>query len=452
MSAAALMAREMGFIVDGCDIEKDTAYLKKIKKSSVKVFYGHDKKHLEGCDILVVSPAILYVNKNHPEFTYGKSEKEVLTWQEFVGKYLQEDKEVIAISGTHGKSTTTALAALILSNAELDPNVIVGATIPDWSSNFRVGKSKIFVIEADEFFDNFLNYSPNVIILNNIEFDHPDYFKNEESVLKSFKSFVKKMKRNGTLIVNLDSDGVIKLLKSLGTHNLSKLSLYGYTLKQVPEFSTKILVYGSVTQKSPDSTNFLVYSNELGLDDGFKLKIPGDHNVSNALGVITLAKILNIDLEIVKSVLITFDGVGRRLELIGEKKGVKVFDDYAHHPTAIRATISALRQKYPSQKIWTIVEPHSFSRTKALLKNYEGVFESADEVIIGPIFKARDVKTFGVNGASIVKAAKHKSAIYLDNLGKIVRFIKKNVKVDDVILVMGAGKSYLWSREILRKL
>src|SRR3989304_2759387 len=179
MSGVALIAKAQRYGVSGCDINIDTPYIKKIKDLQVPIFKGQDQKHLNGIDILAVTPAIFFQNADNPELKEGKKRKIVMTWQEFLGKYLQKGKKVVCIAGTHGKSTTTAMAALLFEKAGLDPRVMIGATVNEWGANYRVGKSDVFITEADEFFDNFLNYHPDVIILNNIEFDHPDYFKDE---------------------------------------------------------------------------------------------------------------------------------------------------------------------------------------------------------------------------------------------------------------------------------
>jgi len=188
------------------------------------------------------------------------------------------------------------MASLLFEFAQLDPNVIIGATVPQWSSNYRIGDSDIFIIEADEFYEKFLDYSPSTIIINNIEFDHPDYFKNENEIIKSFEKFCRLLKNDRNLIVNLDSQGVIRLLEKL--KNIRGLTTYGYSLNPNPGFKTKYLITGNIVEKNPNGTRFRVYSDELGIDTEIKLTIPGDYNVSNALGVIALAKIFKIPDEV----------------------------------------------------------------------------------------------------------------------------------------------------------
>jgi UDP-N-acetylmuramate--alanine ligase len=451
ISGVAVMAKRLGYKVTGCDVEKETSYLKQVRKEGIKVFHGHDKDHLKGVDLLVTVPSVFFAEKKHPELKEGEEKGIAMTWQEFVGKELQKGKRAICVAGTHGKSTTTAMASLVLEAAKKDPTCLIGALVKKWGKSVRVGKGNLFLVEADEFFNNFLNYSPDTIILNNIEYDHPDYFETEDAVFESFEKHVRSLKGSKTLIVNQDSRGIKKLLGMFVKDYLDSLNIMGYTLGS-PLFQVKDSLEGQIVRKSKQKTVFKALSKPFGIEENFELSLPGRHNVSNALGVILLGKALKIDMNVVRDVFSAFKGIGRRMEVIGKKKGIVVYDDYAHHPTAIKETLSGLRQKYPKRRIWVIVEPHSFSRTKALLSNYKGVFQEADKVILGPIFKARDKETFGVSGKSVVEAARHKDAKYFDSPDKIAGFIKDKAKPGDIIIVMGAGKSYQWSRKILNTL
>ena len=406
MSGVARLASEMGYTVTGCDLEENTAYSKNI-------FKGHDPKHLENADLLVVTPAVFYQNSDNPELVEGQKRKIVVTWEKFVGSYLAKNKKVICIAGTHGKSTTTVMAGRLLIDAGLDPSVVVGARVSEWNGNSRSGKGEYFIVEADEFNNNFLNYSPEIVILNNIEFDHPDFFKTESEVFESFKKFVKRLTGVKVLIANEDSIGVNKLLDTIDKNDL------------------KVIKYSDKKENL-----------------GFKLAIPGKHNVSNALGVVALGKFLGIEEEIIRKSLETYSGIGRRMELIADKNGIKVYDDYAHHPTAIAATLQGLRELYPSSRIWAIDEPHGFARTNALINFYKGAFSDADKVLIGPIFKARDKETFGMTPQIVAEKAGRKDARGYDSFNDIKEILGKEMKKEDIVLIMGAGKSYLWAREI----
>ena len=452
MSGAALLAHSHGYKVTGCDLEEQTDYLNQFEKTDITVFAGHDQKHLKGVDILITSPALMFQKDKPAEYESAMKKIPIMTWQKFLGENLQRNKKVISITGTHGKSTTTAMAALLFEQAGKDPEVMIGAKIRKWGQSYRTGKSKYFIIEADEFYDNFLNYSSETIVVNNIEFDHPDFFESEGQVVESFVKFIKKITGEKNLIINQDSPGIKKVFDVLPDSFLNTLNIYGYTLSDSPILQIKNSVYATNIIQKNGKTQFKINSKGSNLSGEFILNAFGTHNVYNSLGVIILGKIYGIKLSEIKKSLFSFDGINRRMEFIGGEKGIKVYDDYAHHPTAVCATINALRQNYSRGKIVAVVEPHSFSRTNALLKNYKNVFEKASRVIIGPIFKARDTSDFGISGQSIVDIAEHKNIKYLKTLKTIISEVKKGTKKGDIIIVMGAGKSYLWAREILKNL
>ena len=376
-AGVALLAQKMGYRVTGCDLQTG----------------GHDIRHLKGVDLVVATPAVFYQSAKGPEFLEARKRGILVTWQEFLGKTLLAHKKVIAVAGTHGKSTTTAMVAKLLIDNGFDPIAVVGAKVPEWKGNSRFGKGEWAVVEADEFNDNFLNYRPDILVINNIEFDHPDYFRN----LSQIKSSFAKLK-----------------------HNLK---------------GKKILI----TQND-------------NLHRKFNLQIWGRHNQNNANMAFLVGKALKIpEIKTIKS-LASFKGIGRRMELIGEKKGVKIYDDYAHHPTAIKTTLEGLRNHFPSSRIWTVVEEHGFARTKALLSLYQGVFDAADKVIVGPIFKARDSQTFGMSPEKIVVASGHRDGVAVGSIEQVVKILRKGVRRGDVILVMGAGQSDKWVREIARSI
>ncbi|TSC86394.1 MAG: Uncharacterized protein G01um101416_667 [Microgenomates group bacterium Gr01-1014_16] len=407
MSAVAQIAHAQDYEVSGCDLNTDTPYIDKIKKLDIPVFSGHSEKHLENIDILAVTPAVFYQNNSHPEPVEGSRKKIIMTWQEFMGNYLHKDKYLICVAGTHGKSTTTTLAGLLLEAAGLNPTVEVGATVPAWHSNVRIGISKYFISEADEFHDNFSTYKADVIILNNIEMDHPEYFHTIDRLLESFQKFIDNLKPGGTLIYNSDSPLIHKLklpIKSIP-----------YTLS---EFN-------------------------------YELSVPGNHNKSNALGVIKLAQLLQLDQSIVSKTLKSFSGIDRRIQLLGEKNGIKVYDDYANHPTAFAASISGVKELNPSSKIWAIIEPHTFSRLRAVLSDLPMSVSQADHIIISKIFASRETDPGDFTGADIASIAK---ARYIPEFANIISTLEVETRSGDVVLVMGSGDSYKLSRQILENL
>ena len=452
MSAVALLAHEAGYIVEGSDLQADTPYLSKVKKAGIKTYVGHTSEVLDGVDLLAVTPAV-YFNTNNDFLDEAKERNvPVVTWQEFMGRFLHRDKRLIAVSGTHGKSTTTTLLGLLYESAGKDPTVEVGATVAEWNSNFRYGKSDIFISEADEFYGNFLHYHPDVIILNNIEFDHPDYFTSESHLFETFESFIKNIQGEKLLIINQDSEGIATLLDRLDIDLLESLKIIGYTLSDSPYISVPNSFRAIDIVRSTVSTEFSVDNSDHTYNENFSLTLTGDYNISNALGVIALSAYDMIDPRTVRSSLKLFKGAGRRMELLGEKHGCVVFDDYAHHPTAIKATLAGLRQRYPKKTIICVSEPHSFSRTKTLLPLYENAFNDADIVCIAPIYKARDTEEFGVSGKSIVTVSGHTNCRAFDSLEEVQTEVVKKATKDCVIIVMGAGKSYQLARDIFSKL
>lgn len=382
MAVVAEIAKAYGYEVSGCDIKTG----------------GHNPNHLQNIDILCVSPAIFFQNNNHPEVELARQKNILMTWQEFMGKYLHKDKFVICIAGTHGKSTTTAMVGQLLQTANLDPTVELGA------SGHRIGKGKYFISEADEYYGNFLHYHPQITILNNIELDHPEYFKTIDNMLSVFQKFVD---QTGLLIYNTDSPLIHKLV-------LPKNSI-PYSVGEFPK--------------------------------DLKLKIPGDHNKSNAVGVIKLAEVLKIDY---KKTLENFTGIDRRLQELGTINGITVIDDYANHPTAFKTNINAIITKYPNKPIWVVIEPHTFSRLRAVLGDLPDALKEANHVIISKIFASRESDPGDFTGSDIAKVIP--GALYIPEFPDIIHFLLSTIHSPAIILVMGSGNSDKLAKEILKSL
>ena len=375
-SAAAKIAEAQGFEVSGCDLNPFSEFTTKFNKS--QLLSGHSSSHLKNIDILAITPAILSLDPNNPELFAAKEKGiEILTWQQFTGKYLAKDKFVIAVCGTHGKSTTTAMIAGVLEDAGLDPTVILGAIVPRWNANYKVGKSRYFVIEADEYHDNFLPTHPDISVVTNIEMDHPEYFRDFDHYKESFKKFLSQTK-------------------------------------------------GTVIDKPP-------------LID-FPLQIPGEFNRWNASAAFQVGLLLGIDPETIKKSLSNYQGIGRRFEYLGGFQKAKVYTDFGHHPTEIKATMKAAREKFPDSKIWLIYEPHMFTRTKALFDDFVKVFReiSVDKIIITDIYQSREVDKGLVNSRQLSDAINQENTSYVSKQ-ELKNELEKDVKKNDVIFFMGAG-------------
>ncbi|MBI4036015.1 UDP-N-acetylmuramate--L-alanine ligase [Candidatus Daviesbacteria bacterium] len=418
-SGAAAIAQAQGYKVTGCDLYPENEFTTVF--NSNQMFAGHSPEHLAShigsgnVDILAVTPAIFSLDPNNPELLEAKKKGiPVLTWQQFLGKYLAKDKLVIAIAGTHGKSTTTAMIAQLLEDAGLDPTALLGAIIPRWETNYRIGKGKFFVVEADEFNDNFLSLKPNIAVVTNIEMDHPEYFKDFEAVKMSFYKFL--LQTNQTAVVNLTDPGIAEVAKNTMKHS-------GIT--------------------------YLDYSkNELGID----LKVPGGFNNLNAKAAMQVGLVLGIETNVIKQSLGNFTGASRRFEYIGEYNGAKVYSDFGHHPREIEVTAKAARQKFPDSRILLIFQPHMFSRTKALFDNFVNVLKNVptDKTFIMDIYPSREIDTGLVTSKQLVEAINKPSVVYIGSASETLEKLKPKIQKGDIVFFMSAGDTDMLAKKLVR--
>ena len=456
VSALAKYYLEKGHKVSGSDLVA-SEITDALKKLGAKIFIGkHKAKNLpKDVDLVIYSPAI---RPDNPELKSANqhpvllNQHRVLSYPQALGE-LSKKYFTIAVSGTHGKSTTTAMLGILLTRSGFDPTVIVGTKVKEFgNSNCRVGKSKYLVIEADEHFASFLNYWPKIIVLTNIEKDHLDYYKNLNNILKTFKEYVSHLPKNGVLIVNKDDKNSQKLIcRGRTSTNGGSTSLYSLKQRGDVKKLKKIL------------------------------KVPGEHNVANALAALTVARVLKIPDKISFKALSEYKGSWRRFQITrpglvmrpGLVKHPIVISDYAHHPTEIKATLKAAREKYPKKKIWCVYQPHQYQRTYYLFKDFVKVFREAlrqgsgqalrrglrlsgsaeclqgkplvDKLIITDIYdvagrEQREVKK-RVNAEKLVAAVVKENIIYLPK-AKILDYLKKNVAEFNVLIIMGAGDIY----------
>lgn len=412
VSAVAAFAKAEGFEITGCDLDQTSQFLDSLKNAGVTIFPEHDPEHLDKIDTLVVSPAIESLDPNNPELTAAKQKNiPVLIGEKFLSNNLLKSKKVIAISGVHGKSTTTAMIGKILEDAGLHPSVMVGAVVSDWGKNYRIGSGEYFVLEADEYQEKFLLYSPYISVVTAIEMDHPEYFKNLDQIKQSFQKFVDKTAADGRVVL-------------------------GKNVALDPQGKQKFIL----------GKDFQV--------ENLNLKLIGDFNQSNAAIAFQVAKLIGVSEQQARTSLERFSGVGRRFEFRGEERGIKIFDDYAHHPTAIAATAGAAREKFPNQKIWLVYQPHMFSRTKYLETEFIETFKTvpADQVILVDIFAARQDNRENISSKQIVDQVNRSNVRYIGDFENTAYFLAKNLNVGDVVIVMGAGDIYKLSGLLLNKL
>lgn len=452
MAPVAIISKHLGYKVSGCDMSTDGYYCGALTKKNIDIQSGHSVEHLNDVDILAVSPAIFDLNPNHPEIMEGRRRNILMTWQEFTGKYLHKDKFVIAVAGTHGKSTTTVLMGATLEGGGFEPYVEAGTVYKPWDGGYRIGNSEYFVCEADEFNNNFLSFSPSIAIINNIEMDHPEFFKDFTQVKEAFKKFIINMKSPKILVVNEESHGIREVLQELKEYiHLNNIKTIGYYLKDKYDFPFSYEYKGRILSSSAESTSFEVSCSEW--QDNFDIGVTGTHNVANSLGVLAASHALGMDKEALKSAFRNFKGIGRRSEFISEVRGVKFFDDYAHHPTAISAMLDSFRLSYPERTIWAIMEPHQISRIKLFLNEFACSLNKADRVIITKTFvgreKFKNIKELDMN-LIVEKIGSHK-AKYIEDFDSVSDFIYLNTKPGDIVIIFGAGESYKLTQKIIKQ-
>jgi len=412
VSALAQYYLEKGHQISGSDLvaSEITEFL---KNKGIDIFIGNSAAHIQqDCDLVIHSPA---VKSDNSEFVGAKSMKIPLqSYPEALGQ-LTKEYYTIAVSGSHGKSTTTALIALVLVKAGLDPTVIVGTKLKEFNdSNFRMGKSKYLVIEACEYDSSFANYFPKITVVTNVDKEHLDYFKTFKNVIAEFKKFILKLPADGFLVANKDDKHLVKISKGKFTS-----------------------IYYSIRQKDAAKVKKI-------------LKIPGQHNVSNALAALSVARILNIKDGIIFKSLSLYKGSWRRFEIKEGKVGTKkiiVVSDYGHHPNEILATLISSREKYPSKKIWCVFQPHQYQRTYYLFDDFVKVFRKVkiNEILITDIYDVagREEKEINaeVNSEKLAKKINRKNIRYMA-LADAEKMVKEHIKSGQVLIIMGAGNIY----------
>ena len=444
VSAIAKLMIWQGKEVSGSDCQ-ESEITDELKKMGAGIFIGHQRENLaDDVDLVICT---LAVPENNPEIIKAKKLGiPIFTYPQVLG-FLTKEKFGIAVCGTHGKSTASSMLALIIKKAELDPTIIIGSKVADFNGNAAAGKSEYFVFEACEYKRAFLNYYPKIIILNNIELDHTDYYKNKKDYENAFEEFIGHLPKDGTLIINEKVE--MKKLKVKSQSLKFKILSFGSDKKND-------LVVSDIQLKNGE-TRFKVIFQEKNLGE-FVLKVPGIFNVYNALGAITAALLLEIKPEIIKKTLADFQGIWRRFELVGEINGAKIISDYAHHPTEVEATIKGAKNFYPGKKIIAIFQPHQRNRTKKLFNDFVKSFDSADMVILSKIFDVvgrEEKKDSDVNSLDLVreikKRSKEKTVLFAEDLEKTKKLILENARKNDIILVMGAGDIYKMIRSLMKE-
>ena len=481
-----LKANGESVTVSGCDMQA-SATTRSLERVGVPVQIGHSASHLAEIDRLVVVPAALVLNPDHPELATARERGiPMMTWQEMLGE-LMRGKCVFSVSGVHGKGTTTAMLALILVDAGLDPTCEVGAVVPRFGVNYRLGQSQYFVNEADEFYNNFWHYHPRLAIVTSIEFEHPEFFANYTEFLAAFEHFIRGMDMSEqwslppTLILNADSAGCFELLQRLGDWPGQVIT---YTVEEFPSAQTSRDAESKAKQQPTfaafdvrleGETSFRVRSqwgNGFPIERRIHLQLPGLYNVQNALAALTAATVAGIDVETIIQSLEGFGGISRRFEIRnqapiqvnGQMLDVILVDDYAHHPTAIEASLEAAHTRYPTRRLVAVYQPHMYSRTKTFFEQFLHAFNRADIVIISDIFPARERDTGLVSAQALVEAMAKQphfsqsgthdgpraaQVIYGGNVQNTTEVLRNILRSGDLALIMGAGDIYTVTESLL---
>ena len=434
MSSIAKYFCLMGFNVSGSDRDMSEV-INDLRKENIKVNIGHDKKNItQDIDLIIYTAAI---HEDNEELIRAKELNiKIISRAEVLGLIMQRYKYSVAVSGSHGKTTVTAMISQILIEAKKNPTVFLGGVLNFLEEkNFVMGKSDYFVIEACEYCDSFLNFEPFIGVINNIDWDHVDYFKDFNMLKESFKKFALNVKKDGAVVINNKNKDLVKDI------NREK-NFFGEDEKDVWHAE-------NIIWNDDQCAKFSAVKNNLVIKD-IKLKVPGYYNVLNVLSAIGVAEKLKIDFDVIKKALENFCGVERRFEFKGIYNGAKIFDDYAHHPNELKELV-LMAKKIKHNSLYLVFQSHTYSRTKKFFNEFAEILSKCENVILVDIYSAREKNIFGVSIKDLVNEINKLdgNAIYFESFDKAREFLKKNIGKDDLVLTVGAGDVYKIGEKIL---
>lgn len=433
ISAIAKVLHGRGEEVTGSDMDR-SIYAAALEKDGIQIAYEHRAENVVGASLVVASSAI---PEQNVELVHAMELGIPIQHRDAFLRELTAGSETIAVAGTHGKTTTTALIAWLLTQTGRDPTVIVGGMMTDFNSNARVGKGPHFVIEADEYDRAFLGLQPKVAVVTNVEHDHPDCYPTEADFQAAFQSFVDQVEE--CLIICGDDEGARRLQP-------------GSARKITYGFSEGLDWQAAEIRSNPaGGSDFLVIKGgeTMGLS---RTRLPGEHNVKNTLAALAVVDHLGVAFKKASEALTEFHGVERRFEVLGEAKGVVVIDDYAHHPTEIRATLQAARERFPEQELWAVFQPHTYSRIRTLLNEFSQAFTDADRVIILDVFAAREAVDPDFSGEAISERIEHRDVRFIPGVDDAVQVLQDEVRENSVVITLSAGDGNQVGRLLLEKL
>ena len=453
LSAIARVLLESGYQVTGSD-RILSPLAKSLMEEGVRVAIGHRAENIEGAQLVVRSSAI--PDDNVEVIAAHTQGIQVLKRSEFLSS-LMDQKMGIAVAGTHGKTTTTAMIAWVLTSLRQDPTFIVGGVINNLGTNAHAGKGHAFVIEADEYDHMFLGLKPKIAVVTNIEHDHPDCYPTPEDFFNAFNEFAAQVGSDGTLLVGVNDGGAARLgqiARSRGQRVLSyaiQQSNNGSSNQPV-DYMAKSLVPNLIGGMSFDAVCSLP-GKKFDLRSPINLRVPGKHNVQNALATLAVAHQMQLSIDQATQALSEFRGTGRRFEVRGEINGITIIDDYAHHPTEIRATLSAARTRYPKSRLWVVWQPHTYSRTRLLFDDFVAAFEQADHVLVTAIYAAREQPPVdGFSSQQVVAAMTFPDTQYIADFSQATKLLVDQLGSGDVLIVLSAGDADQISTRVLAQI
>lgn len=435
MSGIAELLLNLGYKVSGSDLNLSDI-TDRLQDHGGTIFKGHDARQIKGADVVVTSSA---VDVENPEVTAAhKASIPVIPRAEMLAE-LMRLKYSIAISGAHGKTSTTSIVANVLGAGNLDPTVVIGGKLKSIGSNAVLGKGEFIVAEADESDGSFLKFSPAIAVVTNIDREHLDFYKDLDDIKRVFLAFIDRVPFYGLAVLCLDNPAVQELIPSIK----KRFATYGMSTQA--DFQARDVSFEGMKSR------FAVYHLGKKLGD-ILLNLPGIHNVYNSMASIVVGMELDIPFKTIKKALETTEGVQRRLEIKGEKKGVLVVDDYGHHPTEIQTTLQAAKESWPDRRKVVVFQPHRYTRTQALYDEFTRSFYQSDLLVVLPIYAASEKPITGVDSLELsnsIRAHGHKDVVHADSMEEAVGYLTRHLKKNDLLLTLGAGNVYQLGEKLL---
>jgi len=436
MSGLALILLDKGYKVSGSDMSSSNI-IDYLSQKGAKIYIGHSSDNIKNCDLIVYTSAI---SNDNPEYIEAINRNiEVVDRATFLGQLMKEYTNSIAVAGTHGKTSTTGMISTMLNKSSLNPTILLGGELTNIGGNVKIGNNDLLITEACEYKGNFLKFYPTIGIILNIEEDHLDYFKDINHIINTFNDFGKLIPKDGYLIINEDDKYSSKISKDL------TCNIVTFGIDNTCDYQAINIVFDDFGLPSYD----LIFNN-----NSYKvnLNVYGIHSIYNSLGAIAACNKAGLSIEKSIEFIKEFKGTNRRWEYKGSLNNVKIIDDYAHHPTAVKVNLSSAK-KVSKGDIWVVFQPHTYTRTKALLNEFSNAFSDADKVIITDIYAAREKDSGDVHSIDLVNKLKEngKEAVYMKDFSDIAKYISENVADKDLVITMGAGDVYKIGDIILKK-